>query len=300
MKNPNLFQIRILLVGLVAMLASACGSSITIQTLRPAPNNLGANQKIDILHTTGRRSARETVIAQLQQQARTRGFFQVKDASEKGIEVKIAGRTVTLSDGSMVPAGTVGMRIDVLEWGANKETKTEEYIEKGKKRTRSRSVYTGKALLGVTVFNASGKAVLAEKEYEGRSSMGSGNANESAARDMAGVDAVRRLLNDITPLPVRFNVKLDSSDKGQKDIIKAAEAGNLPKATADLKAYLKANPNNPAGTYNLAVFTDATGDYTTALGLYDKAIQGNPKADWYSDARQGCAKRQAQSAALTE
>lgn len=300
MKNHYKLTLRTLLVAVVAMLASACGSSITIQTLRPAANNLGADQKIDVLHTTGRRSARETVIAQLQKQARSRGYFQVKDVSEKGIEVKIAGRIASLSDGSMVPEGTVGMRIDVLEWGANKETKTEEYTEKGQKRTRSYSVYAGKALLGVTVFDASGKARLAEKEYQGRSSMGGSNANEGAARDMAGADAVRRLLNDITPTPVRFKVKLDSDDKGQKDIIKAAEAGNLPKATADLKAYLKGNPNNPAATYNLAVFTDAAGDYKTALDLYDKAIRGNPKADWYSNARQGCAKRQAQAVALSE
>jgi len=300
MKSQRIHYISLGLLAASLLFASGCSSYISIRTMRPGAVNLGATKKMDLLHTQGRRSAREVVTGRLIAQSRAGGHFQVRDLSEKGIEVKIAGRLVTLSDGTMVPTGTVGARVDVIEWQAGRDVLEETYKDrKGVERVRSIRVVKGTALLGVTLFTASGKAILAEKEYEGKAQMRGSKAGKDAALRLAADDAVRKLLHDITPTPVVMKVQLDDSDKGQKDIIKAAEGGNLARATTDLRVYLKSHANNPAGLYNLAVFTDAAGDYAAAIALYDRAIKMSQK-EWYSTARAQCAKREAARAALQQ
>lgn len=283
-----------------------CKTMVTIRGVQPAPVGLGATKQIMVFHSEGRRSARETLIAKLIAKARSGGYFQVTDRGEEGATVKIAGMTATVEGGKGgLEAGQVGARIDVLEWEAAKDTIDKQYREtvgtgKGKKtvtKTKSVKVVNGSVLLGVTLFGVSGKAYFAEKEFKGTSQLE--GSDSDAAIDAAADNVVGEILAQITPMPYQQQVELDTDDAGQETIIDIAKKGAIQEAVDKMKAYVEANPSNAAAAYNLAVFVEATGDYTTALAYYEKALSlGNKPL--YSDARAACAKRVADQDALTK
>lgn len=285
------------LLSSAALLGTGCAAKLAIQTLEPAPINLGKSTEIAIVHTEGRRSARETLINEFVKQARERGHFQVVDRSEEGMTAKIAGRNVTIEGGeSGLTDSQWGIRFDVLEWTADRESETKTNAEgKSVKVT----TYTGTVLLGVTIFDGNGKAVAAEKEYEGVYSDSDKDASKDSVTDAAATVVVNKVLADITPKPVTRRVQLDEDDEAQKPIIATAQNGSIAQAAADMKTYFESNPNNAGAAYNLAVFTDAMGDYDEALALYDKALSLGNK-DFYSSARAECAKRKAAADALAE
>jgi hypothetical protein len=268
--------------------------------MQPGPVNLGATDHITIVQGEGRRSARETIFQEIMSQSRTLGYYTIEDRSEEGIEVNIAGRTVTI-EGAQSPVlkdGQMGLRVDVIEWDAEQATKTETYTDNnGNERTRSKVVTEADVVLGVTLFDITGEAILAETEYVGEYATEDKNASEDSVIKSAARSAVAQFLGDITPKPVTRDVRIDDSDDGQEKIIETAEAGNLAQAVKDLEKYLKEDPNNAAAVYNLAVFVDATGDYKGAMALYDEALSMSSK-DFYSEARAACAKRLADAQAL--
>jgi tetratricopeptide (TPR) repeat protein len=92
-------------------------------------------------------------------------------------------------------------------------------------------------------------------------------------------------------------VIIDDSDPALEGVVVMIQDGNYAFAQQKLLEYTAQNPNGGPGWYNLALVTDAMGDYETALQYYDKAIQVGPQ-DFYHDARSGCAKRLSQTEAL--
>jgi hypothetical protein len=284
---------------LAALGAGGCATNVRLSTLEPAPVNLGPTNRLAILQGEGRRSAREAVFQDLIEGARTQGYFQAADRSEEGIRVKIAGRKVTVEGDNKGPQENEAyLRVDVLGWDARRDTKEKETTDKdGKKKTVTAVTTTGKAILAVTLFDKQGRALLAEKEYEGKFETEDKEMSEEAVIKSAGQKAVAKLLADITPTQVQRLVRMDDSDDGQKIFLKTAERGNIAQARTDIEKYASANPNNSAAAYNLAVLTEANGDYTGALALYDKALKLGTK-DFYSSARADCAKRKADAEAL--
>lgn len=281
------------------VLSSACAPTLKVNVLQPAKVNLGAATRLTVVQTEGRRSAREQVVQELLQQARSSGYFQVTDRTEEGITVKVAGQTVQVSGGSGTAQAPdeIGLRIDVLDWSANRETRTEDIKNKNGKVTGQREVvtYAGKVLLGVTAFTPQGKAHLAEKEYEAKLE---GDDENGAIRAAAKL-AVGQLLADITPRYVPRFLRLDGDDKAQEPMIKVAEKGNVAKAVEDMRSYVASNPQNAAALYNLAVLLDATGQYQEALDFYNKAINLAGK-DYYVEMKGDCAKRLADQQALAQ
>ncbi len=285
---------------------SGCKSLVTIHGVKPAQVNLGATKQLQIFHTEGRRSAREAIIEKMIAQARHGGYFQVQDRTEEGAEVKIAGRTASVEGGSGgLAAGQVGVRIDVLEWNSERDTKETEYQEtvgSGKKKrtvtkTKTIKIVRGNVLLGVTLFDDSGKAIWAEKEIQGTAEL-EGN-DKDAAIEQAADDAVAQILSQITPMPYQQQVELDTDDEQQDPIIELAKKGAIAQAAEDMEKYVEAHPNNAAAAYNLAVFIEASGDYQAALSRYDKALSLGNKS-LYSTARAACAKRVADQQALAD
>lgn len=282
-------------------LFTACTSSLPIKTLEPGAVNLGATKQLDIVSGEGRRSARETVYNKIIEQARQRGYYTVADRSEEGIEVKIAGRNVTLEGGEKgIDEGVVGLRIDVLEWDSKQKTETVTKTDsKGREYSQDVRLIEGEVVLAVTAFDKDGKTYTAEKEYVGKYQSSDRNTSEDTAIDAAAGDAVRRLLADITPREVTRKVRLDDDEEAMKPFIETAQAGNIAQAITDLKAYRESNPNSSAAAYNLAVLTDASGDYDAALALYDQAMSLGNK-DFYSPARAACASRKAAAESLQQ
>ncbi len=298
-------------IALVGLVATGCGPTLLqVHVMEPGEVNFGASRRLSIVETSGRRSAREQLITEIQSQARTAGHWQVTDRTEEGITVKVAGRTVNVT-GAKTPQAQdeVFLKFDVIEWQSAPGTKTvEEKVSVTKHdpktgkayqdtETRQKTVSTinGKALLGVTASDAHGRALLAETEYEGK---GDG-ASDSAAVAAAARDVVAKFLSNVTPRSVVAQIRVDSDDKAQKPIIEVAKGGNLPRAVEELRAYLGQNPNNPVAQYNLAVFLDASSNYKEALDLYTQASQNSTKA-FYAQSKAACAKRLANVEALAK
>lgn len=289
-----------LILGLAALLATGCATTIPIRATQPGPVAIGSSTELVLVKGEGRRSARETVAQQIQGQTRAGGYFHVEDRSEDSLFARVAGGRVTLEDpeGVFATPGKTGVKIDVLEWNSARATEqVEERDKAGQKVTREVPVHQGTVLLAITLFDGSGRAHLSEKEYHGRFSSRDLDVTKEQVVEQAAAQAVAELLADITPVQVTNRVRLDDSDPGQESILATAKAGNVAQAAKDAEQYARANPENPAAAYNLAVFLDAMGEYENALGWYDRAIKSGTQK-YYSEARAQCARRMANQQSL--
>jgi len=279
----------------VVFAVAGCTPMIKVNVLKPAPVNLGAAKQLSVVESTGRRSAREHVIAEMGRQARASGYYTFSDRSEEGITVKVAGRTATASGGKGVgqQPNEIGMKVDVLEWSANSETLPAKYDSKGNLTEKEKKVFKGKVLLAVTAFDANGRAKLAETEYEGEPV--AAETEEEAIKQTANT-AIAKVLMSITPRYEAQMIRMDNEDKAQEPIIKVAEGGNLDQATKEMRDYLGSNKNS-AALYNMAVLLDAQGHYQEALDLYTQAISQSSK-EFYVDMKTKCAKRLADQQAM--
>ncbi|MEZ5962651.1 MAG: tetratricopeptide repeat protein [Planctomycetota bacterium] len=281
-------------------LATSCVTTIPVRSRQPGPVAIGAADQLTLVKGEGRRSAREVVVQEVQQQARANGYFTVQDRSEDPIFVRVAGGHVTIDDQAKQLNGDSvrGVKIDVLEWNGSQGTRDVESKDaKGKVTTQRVDVQVGKVLLAVTLFDTQGRAYLGETEYEGTFE----TQDMKTARDdvvaAAARAAVARLMHDITPVEVVTRVRLDDDDEGQQAIVATAKAGNLAQAARDARTYVEANPNTPSAAYNLAVLLDAMGSYEEALAYYDQALGGSNK-DYYTAARAECARRMGNAQAV--
>ncbi len=290
----------VLILGALAV-SAGCSTTLNVKSWEPGEVAVGGADRMIVADAEGRRSARETVAILLAKNAQSMGYFQVDDLSADGVKIDVHGREATIEHYEQEMKGNeLFVRADVLEWSADRDV--EEYTETqgtGKNRrqvTKTRPVLKGRVLLQVTVSDAKGRALLAEKEFEGMKSF-SGDVDREVAIEGAAEEAVKEFLASITPRQVTNEVRVDDSDDKQASIIKTAENGAVAQAAEDMGAFVKENPNSASGHYNLAVFLDAQGRYDEALPMYDKAMSlGGP--GWYSDARAACAKRLGAAEAL--
>lgn len=284
-----------LLLACAAVLSTGCHAALNVRAMQPAKYNFGAAKELHIVQSEGRRSAREELISHLIKTARSTNHWTVTDRTEEGIQLRAAGRTANIT-GAREPQSRdqVWARIDVLEWATEKDTRTQPAKTDAKgevvEPAREVKILRGKALIAVTAATASGRAILAEKEFQGVWQVDLDRASEDEVRINAAREAIQKLLAEITPTPVVRAVRLDEDDKGQQHILKLAKDGNLGAAIAEMKAYLQQNPTSAAAHYNFGVFLDASGSYQEAVEAYNKALQNSTK-DYYAEAKAGAQKR---------
>jgi tetratricopeptide (TPR) repeat protein len=286
-------------LALAAVLAVGCTPQLKVHVLRPASVNLGAARQLTVVQTEGRPGARGFLLKELSQRARQQGHFQVVDRSGEGTLVKVAGASVRILQDARGPAPLpdgIGIRIDVHDWDAARRTQLHDARDdKGKAHERQVTFYDGKAVVTVTAFTASGRALLAEQEYEAH---GQGKQREEAIAN-AGREVVRRILEDITPQYETRYIRMDDGDRAQQPILEVAREGDVPRAVSEMESYVRGNPRNSTALYNLAVLLDAMGHYPEALERYTEAISLSAK-DYYVDMKTECAGRLAEQRALSE
>lgn len=289
----------LLVLSLVPSLSTGCATTVAIRSMQPGAVSVGPARQLVLIGGEGRRSAREFVGQALARQCRAQGYFTLEDRSADGFSVRVAGQRASVEGGDLaLGPEQAGLWIDVLEWNAQRD---EEEVTRtdpaGKTHVEHVPVMRGNALLAVTLFDSSGRAFLAETEYEGWASTAPDAAREEAIESAAS-NALASLIREITPRQVVSHVRLDDEDAGQETILATASAGATAQAASDLEAYLDHNPNSASAAYNLAVLREAMGDFHAALQLYDRALALGGK-DYYSRARAGCAQRLAAAESLS-
>jgi hypothetical protein len=290
---------HVLALTLAPSISTGCKTTLAIRSMQAGAVPIGSATHLVLLGGEGRRSAREFVGQALVQQCRARGYFSVEDKSEQGLSVRVAGRQAAIEGGRFaLEREQAGLRIDVLEWSA---TRDEDEVTRtdpaGNRFVERIPVTRGNALLAITLFDPSGRAFLAETEYEGWASTDPSAPREEAI-EAAARQAIAAFLDDVTPRPVVTRVRLDDEDPGQESILAAASSGATAQAARDLELYLERSPNNASAAYNLAVLEEALGDFRAALELYDRAIALGGK-DYYARARAGCSRRLAAAEELS-
>jgi hypothetical protein len=297
MSVPRACRAGLLLLGL-GLLLPACTTTVPIHSTRPGPVAVGAARHLVILDGSGRRSARETVFLELARQARSDSWFTVDDLSEDGHHVRVAGGSVKVRPRFPLEEESAGLRIDVHEWAADRTSHTLEVEnEEGDLEKSTVRGHEGRVVLGVTLFDAWGHALLSEREYEGLATADSDEAGREEVIERAAAEAVSRFLADVTPHSVTQQVRLDDDDAGQQPILQTARDGHLELAARRMETYVEDHPEEPSAAYNLAVLLDALGDRHEALAWYDRAIELRYR-DHYATARAACARRIADAAAL--
>ncbi|HEX6885917.1 MAG TPA: tetratricopeptide repeat protein [Planctomycetota bacterium] len=284
---------------LVTTLSGGCATTVSIRSMQPGAVAVGPARELVLLGGEGRRSAREFVGQALVQQCRTMGYFKLSDQSAEGHSVHVAGHQASIQNGSLtLGPEQAGLWIDVLEWNAARDEEEVTHTSPtGKSVVERVPVMRGNALLAVTLFDPSGRAFLAETEYEGWASVRPDAPREEAI-EQAARNAIATLLREITPVQITTRVRLDDEDEGQEAILDTASAGATAQAARDLEAYVQQNPHSASAAYNLAVLREALGDFHGALEMYDRALSLGSK-DYYSRARAGCARRLAAAESLS-
>jgi hypothetical protein len=259
-----------LVLGLV-LCQCACAAKLAITSLEPSSVFLGPRRDLVIVGGEGRRGVRELVFAELSEQARRLGFFQVTDLSREGFQMRRDGGRVELEAFDR-PLGDseVGLWIDV-------EVAPETQPP------------AAGLTLSVAAFAPGGESLLRSHRVDGVSQDG---------LDGAAAVVAAELLRQITPAQVTRLVRLDEEDADQLPILQVALDGNIARAREDMKAYVANEPENAAAVYNLAVLTEAMGKLGDALVLYDRALNLVEK-DLYSKAREAAARYANLEAAVT-
>jgi hypothetical protein len=288
-------------LSLLTAVTTGCAPTMRVRVLKPAPVNLGTVKQLALVQSEGRPRARDTILGELKRQTRQDGYFQIKDRLDAGMAIKVTGDSARFLDeggtASLQP-DEVGLRLDVAEWDADMESTTVDVKDKDGKVTGTERVdyYQAEVVLVATVFHPSGKALISEREY--RASAQDSNDKNNALWS-ASVNAVSKLLRDITPSYVTQEIRMDDDDDGQKPIIQLAEQGNVPAALSNMQGYVQSHPDNASALYNLAVLLDASGRYSEALEYYDRAIALSNK-DYYMRMKQECTLRKSNQEALAQ
>ena len=274
---------------------------VTVNELRPAPYNVGTTPDVAVIEVDGgRRDLQDATIEALAKHSRAGGFFIVEDRKAEGIRFDVR-------DGSMVLTGKpvtvepsdVFIKVHVLD---NYATDDIKQVVKKKKKGEDEVInfYETSMLLAFTAGTRDG-VLMDQAEYQGIAQwkLGEHPGDVRTRYDHAAADAARRFLQDITPRNQAAKIKLDTSDDGQMEIIKAADRGSVKEAAVQMRSYAEQHPNSPVAWYNLAAMTDALGEYEEAGLLYDKAISLGGKP-YYASAKTDCMRRMNEQRALEE
>jgi len=286
------------LVLAAALLLPACATRVPIASTRPGPVAVGAARHLVILDGQGRRGAREEVSFELARQAGLAGWFTLDDLSGDGHRVQVSGRRVKVRPRVYLEEESAGMRVDVLEWQAAEHSHTVVRAEEdGARKRQTFHRLEGTVVLGVTLFDAWGNVLLAEREYDGTASGPAATSSDEDVIARSAEEAVALFLADVTPQTVVEQVRLDDEDAAQRPILEIVEDGHTAIAARRMEAYAERHPESASAAYNLAVLLDALGERYEALAWYDSALELRYR-DFYADARSACARRIADSEAL--
>ena len=302
-KNPSVIRRNIIVISFIfaGFVLSSCISLpkyTTIRSEQPPNYYLGESPNIQVVDAEGAtRRMQDIAIQELRNQSRSGGHFTVENAISEGIRFDTRqGRVVMTGKDVPANANDVFIKFNVIA-SMKQDGRTTVTRSAGILGTQEETVPVMMTVMPVAFTVTRGDEVLLnERQYNGKAvwalnERGGGYPTDYRQRLEAAIgQAVKEFLVDITPKTVSRDVQLDYSDEKQKPILDAARDGQVKEAATQLADYVQDNPNSSSAVYNLAVLTDALGQYERALTYYDKALSLGGK-DYYTEAKSSCMKR---------
>ncbi|MDZ7694229.1 MAG: peptidoglycan-binding protein [Balneolaceae bacterium] len=285
-----------------AFLTSGCGITIpkytSIHSEQPPNYYLGESPNIKVVQAEGAtRRMQDITIQELRNQSRSRGHFTIENSLSEGIRFDSRdGKLVMTGKETEVNEEDVFIKFNVIA-SMKQDKRTTVTRPAGTLGLQEKQVPAMVTIMPVAFTLTRGDEVLLnERQYNGQrvwtiDENGGGYPSDYRRRFEAAIgQAVDKFLTEITPKTVSQDVRLDYSDEKQKPMLDAARDGQVKQAATQLEEYVQNNPNSASAVYNLAVLTDALGDYNQAIDYYDKALSLGGK-DYYTDAKSSCMRR---------
>jgi len=275
-----------------------CSTYVTIKSVRPAQFSIGMKPNVAVIEAKGgRRNNQDAFIENLIKESRRRGFFVVQNRVSEGIRFEIQdGRTVLTGKTIPFKDGDALLKFEMLDAETNATEEERQTDLLGLKKEKFPITETKQ---GISISIGTTQKTLDQKEVNGRATWDKGKEPKEKQEmvEAAIANAAWQVMEIISPRYEDTKVRMDDSDEAQKPILTEVGKGNLQTAKELLEKYLAANPNSGSAHYNLAVVTDAMGQYAVALPLYEKA-ESLASQSYYAEAKSNCMRRVNESSEL--
>ena len=288
-----------LAVFFTALLGSACSlpKYTTVSSEQPPDYYLGESPEVSVVNAEGAtRRMQDIAIQELRTQSRSNGHFTIENRLDEGIRFDVRQRKMVMTGKDVsVSSDDVFVKFNVVA-SMKQDGRTTITRQTGVLGTETEEVPAVVTVMPVTFTVAKGEEVLlSERQYDGRAvwpiEQGGGDYPPRQQRYEAAIGkAVESFLEDITPRTVSRRVRLDYSDENQEPILDVARNGQVKQAATQMEEYAQEHPNSSSAYYNLAVLTDAMGQYEQAIEYYDKALSLGGK-DYYTEVKASCQER---------
>ncbi len=276
----------VLLILSLFLAAGGCATQAKVERYKAPTCNAGTARTLTLVQVTGDPELRAVLRSILAREATKSDWWEYKDRHTAGIALFPSaepGRTIR---GAMPAKGEVFVRIDA--YSSRVRSDHPDCSDKRKKdKEQTSNAYVRFA---ATVVNAKQVAVLAEREYTGQAGRTGSHVSRWGLVRKAAEDGIEHFLRDITPRRVVDRIVIDKEAGDMALVVDLVDRGQYAQAMRKLQIKRKRYPLRADIMYNLAVLTDARGDYRAALKLYDQALRLGYKS-FYRRSRNACARR---------
>ncbi len=278
--------------GALLVLAAGCATRAKVERHQPAAYNAGTARTLSLVQVTGRPDLQGLVRKALRREAAASDWWTFRNAINDKIAIfpdAAAGRSVR---GRQPAEREVFVRMDAYDaqvfpekhkHGKKHKSKREDPPASGMGRVRVR--------FAATVVGSAGRVLMREREYAGTADGDIGSRfRRGQLVDKAAREGMERFLEDITPRRVREGIVLDKDAEDMAPVAELVAHGRYAEAMDRLKSMRARHPRRADVVYNMAVLTDARGEYEAALALYRQALQRGYKS-YYVKSRDACERR---------
>lgn len=289
---------RVAFAAFIALFLSACGPSVSVRRVVPAPYNLGPVHKLVLVSAEGpSRREREVVRSRFLERIESQGVFAVDDASPRAPDLFDFFEQLFSKEKARAAAreadeyrrrnpGDVYVRLRVNDVSSRRRHDTRKKKNKqGEEEIRHSYWAEGSCSFQITLVDGRNGERIARftVSEEGRSPTYSDwrdDLLETAERD--AVDrAVNEALFQFTPQRVTETLALEEKAPGATEGIALIGQGKLREARLLWEKTAKEAPNSAALAYNLGCVSEALGDSKAAAEWYDDAARLDPSSEKY-------------------
>jgi tetratricopeptide (TPR) repeat protein len=282
----------------------ACGPSVTVTHLQPAPYNLGPARRLVLVEVGGSYAAETRLANAFLAQIAGGGVLTIQDATRESVRLASLGSGAAARDAREFrrkwPA-------DVYV-GIGSELQSRPRSERHKKKTDDGEVEVvrhwveAECEVRVRLLDAADGRELASfsvsQSGESARADGVGSNMRADAEDRAIESAVADAVSQFAPRMVSERISLDKEAPLGEAGLKLVEAGDLAGARRLWEKGLEANGQSAPLRYNLGALCEALRDRRSARQYYEDAIRLNPAESKYREALDALEARRRDTKAL--